>query len=403
MLIFTSLGHFTNDSTSMLFPVLITYYVLLPNVSILFLGSSAIILNVISGLISTPIGSLADRTDHDALLIAAGIVILGVSGFILALPFRFESLTFPLTLAGAALLGLGQAFYHPLGASLLSYTYGKDAPPAMGINGSMGSLGRAITPAVLVFTMESLGKSFGVSIYAFYLVLAGILIAVFLGRIRRTAVESGTNRVKMAEPSQQPAVNGASKYLGLVYLLTAAVFIRSLFLTGTSTFIPTLLKGVYHSETLMSLVVTIGLITPIFGQPLFGRMTSSRGGRYSIIFTFILSTVAFGAFLLFVSNLYLTIVTYALYAFAAYSGFPVFLGYVGQIVPKELAGKSNGLVWGLGSTFGGAVGIAVITGLTLFISIPTAIDLMFVFAVLSLVFLPLFPKRGQLSRRATAS
>ncbi|MDS0256657.1 hypothetical protein ApAK_03020 [Thermoplasmatales archaeon AK] len=93
VLIFTSLGHFTNDSTSMLFPVLITYYVLLPNVSILFLGSSAIILNVISGLISTPIGSLADRTDHDALLIAAGIVILGVSGFILALPFRFESLT----------------------------------------------------------------------------------------------------------------------------------------------------------------------------------------------------------------------------------------------------------------------------------------------------------------------
>ena len=62
------MGHFSNDGNFLLFPVLITYYSLIPGISLILLGAIAIIYNALSGLLSTPIGRFADRTDRDAFL-----------------------------------------------------------------------------------------------------------------------------------------------------------------------------------------------------------------------------------------------------------------------------------------------------------------------------------------------
>jgi len=79
-------------------------------------------------------------------------------------------------LIAALLLGTGQAFYHPIGASILSFTYGKKAPNAMGFNGSFGSLGRALFPSIIVYSILFLGNFNGLLIIFIYISIAAFII-----------------------------------------------------------------------------------------------------------------------------------------------------------------------------------------------------------------------------------
>ena len=58
-LAFTSLAHFANDGSALFYPILITYYVQLPGMTISYLGVMAILFNLVSGALSTPIGKRA--------------------------------------------------------------------------------------------------------------------------------------------------------------------------------------------------------------------------------------------------------------------------------------------------------------------------------------------------------
>ena len=89
-------------------------------------------------------------------------------------------------------------------------------------------------------------------------------------------------------------------------------------------------------------------------------------------------------------------ISFAVFAFVTYSGFPVLLGYVGQVVPREISTTSNALVWGFGNTLGGAVGIAVIDGFKVFVSLYYSLTLMLIFALAAIIMLPLIPKGSPL-------
>lgn len=402
-LLFTSLGHFTNDSTSFFYPVLITYYEVFPGANISLLGSMVIIFNLISGFLSSPVASFADRKGNHAAMMSLGIVILGVSVVLYALPFIFRDLLTPLILIATVFLGVGQAFYHPLGATIISRSFGRNAPPAMGLNGSMGSLGRALIPSIIVFLLAIFGDFNGMIVYAVYIFVAAIFIfSGLIGFRDRPKEESAGKRQQKVQSTDIPD-GSTAKFMTILYVLTIAVFIRSLFLVGTTTYVPTYLTDEFHSRTVMSYIVTLGLISPVFGQPFFGAMTSRKGGRYAVIITFIISTIFFGLFILITGNEILTTIFYAAYAFGAYSGFPVFLGYVSQLVPPSILGKSNGLVWGIGQTVGGAAGAAIITAFTLFTTVEISIDLMFIFALVSLIFLPMLPSRNKMKNMDSAA
>ena len=176
-----------------------------------------------------------------------------------------------------------------------------------------------------------------------------------------------------------------------------------MFLTGTITFVPTFLTNVYHSRTEAVAIVTISFVTAIFGQPYFGSLTSKFGGRKIISFTTIISGVAFASFIYFASNLIVSATSFAVFAFVTYSGFPVLLGYVNQVVPREISTTSNGLVWGVGQTLGGALGIAVLDGFKVFVSLGDSLTLMLIFALAAIVLLPLIPRNDRLPKSDTPS
>ena len=55
-------------------------------------------------------------------------------------------------------------------------------------------------------------------------------------------------------------------------------------------------------------------------------------------------------------------------------------------------------MWGLGNTLGGAVGIAVIDGFKVFVSLGDSLTLMLIFALAAIIMLPLIPRNDRLSK-----
>ena len=392
-LIFTSMGHFSNDGNFLLFPVLITYYSLIPGISLILLGAIAIIYNALSGLLSTPIGRFADRIDRDAFLLALGIGINGISVGAFAIPFVDSSLTVPSIIVGSVLLGLGQSFYHPIGATIITESFERKAATRMlGINGSFGSIGRAVFPTIIVAVMLLIGDADGLFLIMFYLLIFALVIYAGLRKFRRNPDRPNKEKSRSTAESKSTV----RKYSKFLYILTIVVFIRAMFLSGTITFVPTFLTSVYQSRTIAVAIVTISFVTAVFGQPYFGSLTTRYGGRKIVTFTTIISGISFAFFLYYATNIILSGISFAIFAFVTYSGFPVLLGYVGQVVPREISTTSNALVWGFGNTLGGAVGIAVIDGFKVFVSLYYSLTLMLIFALAAIIMLPLIPKRGPL-------
>ncbi len=389
-LVFTSLAHFTNDGTALLYPVLITFYIAIPGIQLPELGLMAVVYYLVSGALSTPIGRYADRTGKYGALLSLGIAILGGAALIWTLPFIFPVYTVPIIISGAFVLGAGQAFYHPLGATILRNIFNRGgAPRAMGFNGSLGSLGRAIFPPVVGYLMLYIGSVEGLVFYAAISFAVALVLYFGLGSL--------DIKVKPKKPESQDmdGISAPEKkgYMKFVYILTAAVFIRALFITGASTFLPTYLEQVSNSKNIAFLIIFMAYMAPVFGQPMLGSLTSIKGGKFTVVLTFILSTIFFGLFLLTPSNLILITIFLSVYAFFTFSGFPVLLGFVGQVVPKESMGLANSIVWGIGQTIGGAGGAASVALFALWFTVPQSLLYVYLIGIVSMVFLPLLPSR----------
>lgn len=345
-LIFTSIAHFLNDSFLVTVSILIDYYISM-DVPAVFLGVMAALVNLLSGLASPVVSSYADRKGlHNALMLV-GFTLIGASSLAFAASFVTTGLLRLVDIGlGSTLLGLGLSFYHPLGGAILQRAYEGNPGPALGINGSLGSVGRALFPLVMVVTIRALGGGLALSIIGVYVFIVASVIYVGLRPIRMPA----TN-----ESRSQSAARLSAYYYALVPL-TVVIFIRAMFMSGVMTYVPTYVDGLVHSKVLMGIIVTSSYATAIVGQPFFGWLLGRIGGRIVIVITTLASTVTYIAFLL-VSEAYAVAALLAIYSFFAMSGFPVLLGYVSEVVGPEARAQANSLVWGIGNTVGGAVGI----------------------------------------------
>ena len=397
-LAFTSYAHFTNDGFYLLFPLLITYYSKLPHVNISFLGFIAVIYAVLSGLLSPKIGAIADRYDNDAAMIGIGLSVYALAIVVLLLPFIFAGYFYMLVILGAVILGVAQSFYHPIGATILSYSFGRKAPTEMGINGSAGSLGRSVVSGLFVLAVAVFGIATGMFALATFALVSALVVYAGLSYFRR-----GKQNRKKPERRTPRRKREMGKYRSFITLLMAIVFMRAMFLAGTVTFIPKYLDIVLNSSVLMGAVVSFSFFFAVLGQLAFGYITSRMGGKFSILLTSVFPGIAFMLFLLSGSNVYMLAATYSIFTFFAFTGFPVLLGYVNQVVPKSISTTAGGDVWGLGQYVGNGAGIAVISALILAISVYSALWVMLVFLVPSIALIAFLPGRGKIGIHAHAT
>ena len=383
----TSLAHFTNDGTVFFVPVIAAIVASHRGVSAGVVTLLFLVFYTSSTVLSLFVGRLSDRLGRPASLmgLGLGILSLGLFAFYLALAETTGTALVIALLLAAFLTGSGSSFYHPLGASVLQTTFrDRSMGMALGINGALGSLGRALYPS-LYFVAAAVIAGYG-SIVLFALVGFAAGLAIWLGvrvpaaeHTPRKALPGASGTASASDPSSASGFAGdgspgASPARGAtrsdtltrgILILTAVAFLRSSATQGIASWIPTYLatqKGLGASGSL-GLAVTIMYASAIIGQPVFGLLVDRFDKRA------VLALSSSGAAVTTVGYLWLGsgwIGEAWLFAFGffVFSGFPLLLSMVGDYVPRGESSLANALVWGIGSTAGGAVGPLVAGALT---------------------------------------
>ena len=354
-LAFTSLAHFTNDGTVFFVPVIAAILAANHGVSPGVLTLLFLVFYTSSAVLSPFVGRLADRLGSPATLMGLGLGILsaGLFGFYLALSETSGPSLVAALLLAALLTGSGSAFYHPLGASLLQAAFRDGSMGiALGVNGALGSLGRALYPS-LYFVAAAVIAGYGaIALFALIGLVAALVIwlGVRVPASVRTAAAPPTSR------SSEAVTRG-------IVALTAVAFLRSAATQGIASWVPTYLatqRGPGVSVDL-GLTLTVMYAAAVIGQPIFGLLVdrfekravlgiSSAGAAASILGYLAAPAGPVGLAWLFVFGLF------------TFSGFPLLLSMAADYVPRGSSSLGNALVWGIGVGVGGAVG-PLLTGL----------------------------------------
>ncbi|EQD53898.1 major facilitator transporter, partial [mine drainage metagenome] len=179
VLAYTSLGHFINDGTTLFVPVVAALLTSQKQVDPLDLALLFLIYYTSSSLLSLWVGRRADLSGRPALLMAGGMFLLGAGlvGFYAALALFTGPWTLGLSLGSGFVTGFGTAFYHPLGGTLLQERFqGPERGKALGINGAMGSTGRALYPVLFFLIGLVVAADASLAVFALFAGVAGVVI-----------------------------------------------------------------------------------------------------------------------------------------------------------------------------------------------------------------------------------
>jgi FSR family fosmidomycin resistance protein-like MFS transporter len=377
----TSLSHFLNDGNFTILLLIYTFAISTIGISQFLIGIMAGSFFIASALVSPFIGRFADKFQHPKRLISYGMLLWGVGIILLGLGASLEII--PLMFIAIIITGFSSAFYHPLGALIISSSYEEDAGSALGFNGALGSIGRATYPSITLFIFDSLsGSSIDMAYSLFIMGLISLFasIPIFLIRIEsKTTKEIIVNKV---------SDENLKRFSSTLILFIIIMLFAGIFLQGVFQFLPTLLVVTfkYRYGIGLGLILTITLSASVIGQPVLGLISDKLGRKYSFFGAVFCSLFFFFLFLYFHSLVWLTI-----FGFFAFNSFPMILSLVGDLFPRRRIGFADSLVWGLGTAGGGAIGPILIGYFAEFVGLVKATTIIIGFGIVSLIFILFIP------------
>jgi Sugar phosphate permease len=383
ILTLTSISHFINDGNTWFLPVAFTFLIEYLGVLKVLIGILGGIFFGVSALASPLVTRIADKINLHSKIMGIGILLWGLSLILFGLSIQINSL--PFIIFSVALSGFASAFYHPLGAAMLSITYKGSAGIALGINGSMGSLGRAIYPSLTLTLFSIFHKDM-------------LLTALVLGILSLVAaIPSLFINVNLVKDDEHKniAKSDIKSSMIVVILLTIISLLRSIFAQGISQFLPTLLVENYGYSYNFDLgeAISIALAAAIIGQPLLGLLSDRIGRRIIYGISTAGAVISFLIFLKIPSLVLLSI-----FGFFTFSAFPLMLSIVGDLVPRGSASFANSLVWGLGVTGGGVIGPVLVGILAQSYNLILASELISIVGLISALLIPFIPKSPKRSK-----
>ena len=351
----TSLAHAVNDGTGIVVSLLAAALAVTGRLSVAGLTAIPLTYYGSSVLLSLVAGNWADRSGRPGALLGLGLGLLaaGFMVFYFALTYSESAALLASVLLGASLSGFGSAFYHPLGGTLLQARFqGRARGLSLGLNGALGSTGRAVYPSL--YFVLALG-------FAGYGPVAVISAIAFLA----AGIVWGTLREPVNGPARPGRPRGSMRRVATsaVLTITAIAFVRSIATQGIAYWIPTYIakEQVGGFTSTVGLLQTVMYLPAILGQPVFGWLIH----RYDPRWILGLSTAAAALSVLgFLGTTGISsVLLLALFGLFTFNGFPVFLGLVTSYVPREESSTGNALVWGLGMTGGGFLGPLIVGGM----------------------------------------
>ena len=373
----------------MLYPILVSSY----SLTVLDVGILAAFQSTFSIVVSPFIGRWSDYRKNYGTLLAMGMILIGmgIGGYALGTSYLKGYSLFLALIPFAAIAGTGSAFYHPLGATVLSNQWrSRNLGRALGINGSIGSIGRAIYPAIVVTLVIALSLP-SVSVLSAVALVTGIVVYLALRSLSSGKVTPASE----TRGSEEGAIP-ARKLMPNIFVLTIVSFVRGLFTIGIVSLIPTYLTKVvkisYGYD--LGIIIVIMNATAIFSQPFFGWAADKIGRRLALAISNSGSVIAMILFLT-TSNSILLVVYLAMFGLFTLTAFPLIMSLTSEIVPREASTTANSIVWGVGNVGGGAVGPVVIGLLaepSFLNSLNSSFYVMALVGIVAVVLMPFVPK-----------
>lgn len=391
----TSVGHFVNDGTLFFFPLLVDIFATNKNFVPLDLSAMFAVFYVTAAITTVIMGRLADKNGKPGEMMTVGISIIsaGLFSFYYTMVYPPESEILYFALFSSFVTGFGSSFYHPLGAAVIQNTFSENTRgKALGINGSMGSLGRAIYP-ILFFAIAALITQNG-----------SILLFSTVGFLSSFAIYTGLRkeRIHRAMPEKKNSAQSFREVLskGIIFL-TLVTFVRNFATQGVVAWLPTYLTNVRGLGINASLgsVLTMIYSAAIVGQPIFGILTDRFDKRFILAFSTFGTGISLLGYLL--TSGFLSLLFLPLFGFFTFSGFPMLLSLVSEYAPRGVSSLGNAMVWG-GSSGGMAVGPALLGALIFsnYSRLNFTFEVMIVVIVIASVataFLPKPPRKAKMS------
>jgi len=382
---FTSLGHFINDGTMFLVPVVLDLLAVVRHVAPTLITASLTLFYLAMALSAILLGGYIDRKGLQSSGMALGILVmsLGLLLFIAALGNVFPAV---FIIISSALSGFGASFYHPTGTSILQSHYkGERLGRYLGINGSFGSIGRAIYPYILLIFVGVFSSE-----------IAGIGILGTVGIISAASMAIGLRGYRISRPENR-GLNSKSRGIlsSAIVLLTVISLIRSLAFYGIISWIPEYLSFDRGLKASLSLGAMMSLmyVGGILGQLLFGRLVEIYDKRRILATTTVLAAVLM--FLYIITTGPLSYVFLGLFGFVNFSGFPIFMSMISDYVPRDSSTTtSNALVWNVGGSGGQALGPLVV-GVSIvgsYHNLPSVFIVLLIVALISSVLTFILPR-----------
>lgn len=405
-LIATSLAHFVNDGSLYIFITL--YDKILPSQGLL-IGVLVALQNLFSVSVSPIIGRRVDASKNYGFYLFVDLVLIGIGvvGYSLSAILFSGFSRFLFLIPFAIIAGIGSSIYHPLGAAALHDVWrGKTLGRAMGINGAIGSSGRALYPLFVITLVVYLTLPSVATLAVVCFLSASIIFSILRGVQFAQGASKTEVSAKQEGKKDDRRVVPMSLILQRISGLTIIAFGRSVLSQGIVVFIPIYFTNELHVPFGLKLgaIFSLMLGMAVIGQPIFGSIADKLGRRTTIGISIIGSSGAILSFL-FTNNLLLEIILLALFGFFVFTGFPIIMPLATSIVPEGAGAASGSIVWGVGTVGGGAVGpflVGLLEQSSLLGSLHSSFFVVAGFSLATLAILPFVPKSREREQEVTS-
>lgn len=397
----TSLGHFTNDGTIFFVPLIVDLLAVAYNVSTILTTAALVLFYASTALAANILAPFIDRRGLHVKGMFLGILTVSIG--LLLFSVALDGILVPLfLLVSATVTGIGASLYHPTGSSILQTYFRGDSHLGwyLGLNGSAGSLGRALYPSLFALVGIALASN-AHSIEFFGALGVAFSILIFYGMRDHTGAggamsDGGQKRV---DPMGDGVSTRTRAITAGVALLAIISFIRSFAFFGIISWLPEYLsfeRGIGTAS--LAGILTLMFAGGIFGQLFFGKLVEDHDKRYLLAGSTAVSALLL--FLYFSTSGLMSLVALALFGFVNFSGFPIFMSMISDYAPKGSTTSSNAFVWNLGGGGGQAVG-PLLVGLMIagtYANLPLAFEISLAAAFVSALMALKLPRPAKLSK-----
>ena len=305
-----------------LIPVIIREFQL----SLLEASLIATVPSLIALSMNIPSGFLADRFSTNQLLFAS-MLIEGLSALLISQTTNFWMLVF-----GVSLLKISSPIYHISGLSQISrLARPEHMSMTIGFHNALGSLGSAAGVVSLAVFLSTLGWRWTYLFWAFPILVWGFIILM--------SKQLKTRRPEEAKTESKNRLTRLSLIFSSAFLIfLIATGVREVGMTGSSTFMTTyFVKTRNLSDSTASLIFGLGPFIGIVGSLGGGYLGAKTGAKKTLSWAIFGCAISL-SILAFMSQLYLLIPVYLLYAFFSNAVWSPMNTIVANVTPETQRG-----------------------------------------------------------------